>query len=152
MCTFQSILWGMDWESYRQQAEKAMLFEYGWSCSFREKETELYVRGDCVLTADCDRVIVCWQQIVIGWLDKGWEGKGIEWGNCETFAGKFRWRIWREDNIKPFVLFKDLKCDINKNNVWLFERHKHSSIPNTIILTHWGQGHLNCLNARYRGF
>jgi len=68
MCTFQSILWGMDWESYTWQAEKAILFEYGWSCSFRQKEAEHYVRGDCVLTADCDRVIVCWQQIVIGWL------------------------------------------------------------------------------------
>jgi len=35
---------------------------------------------------------------------------------------------------KSFVLFKDLKCDINKNNMWLFERHKHSPRPNTIIL------------------
>jgi len=29
---------------------------------------------------------------------------------------------------------KDLKCGINKNIVWLFERHKPSPRPNTIIL------------------
>jgi len=31
-----------------------------------EGEAERYVTG-----------IVCWQQIVLGWLDKGWEGKGV---------------------------------------------------------------------------
>jgi len=35
---------------------------------------------------------------------------------------------------KSFVLFKDLKCHISKNNVWLFGRLKHSSVLNTIIL------------------
>ena len=31
-------------------------------------------------------------------------------------------------------IFKDLKCGINRNIVWLFERHKHNPRPNTIIL------------------
>jgi hypothetical protein len=31
----------------------------------REREAERYITG-----------IVSWQQIVLGWLDKGWEGKG----------------------------------------------------------------------------
>jgi hypothetical protein len=31
-----------------------------------EREAERYVTG-----------IVCWQQIVLGWLDKVWEGKGV---------------------------------------------------------------------------
>jgi hypothetical protein len=32
------------------------------------------------------------------------------------------------------VIFKVLKCDINKNIVWLFERHKPSPRPSNIIL------------------
>ena len=35
--------------------------------------------------------------------------------------------------LKSFVLFTDLKCGINKNSVLLFERHKPTPIPNTII-------------------
>jgi hypothetical protein len=31
-------------------------------------------------------------------------------------------------------MFKDLKCGINRNIVWLYERHKHSPRPNNIIL------------------
>jgi len=35
---------------------------------------------------------------------------------------------------KSIIIFTDLKCGINKNIVWLFERHKSSSKLNTIIL------------------
>jgi len=35
---------------------------------------------------------------------------------------------------KSILIFKDLKCDINKNIVWLFQRHKSSPKLNTIIL------------------
>ena len=35
--------------------------------------------------------------------------------------------------LKSFLKLKDLKCGINKNSVWLFERHKPSPRPNTII-------------------
>ena len=52
-----------------------------------EREAEGYVTG-----------IVCWEQIVLGGLDKEWEGKGV--GNCETFVKKYRWLILSEDNIK----------------------------------------------------
>ena len=42
-------------------------------CGTGERETERYVTG-----------IVCWQQIVLGWLDSGWEGKGVGelWDIC----------------------------------------------------------------------
>jgi hypothetical protein len=36
------------------------------------------------------RGFVFWQQIVLGWLDKWWEGK---YGNCETFVGTFRTNV-----------------------------------------------------------
>jgi hypothetical protein len=32
------------------------------------------------------------------------------------------------------------------------EKLRRSSLDSKEILTHWGRGHLNCLNARYRGF
>ena len=32
------------------------------------------------------------------------------------------------------LIFKDLKCDINKNIVWLLERQKPRPKPNSIIL------------------
>jgi len=35
---------------------------------------------------------------------------------------------------KSILIFKDLNHDINKNIVWLFERHKSSPRPNTKIL------------------
>ena len=57
--------------------------------------------------------VACWQQIVLGRLDKGWDGEGWvgmgrdgagregkEVGYCEIFHEKFRWRIRREGNIK----------------------------------------------------
>jgi len=69
---------------------------------------------------------------------------------------------------------RELKWSVNKNIVLLYERHKPNPKPITIIitnvtavtsvkhsdsdnepaffLTHWGRGHLNCLNARYRFF
>ena len=35
--------------------------------------------------------------------------------------------------LKSVLKFKDLICGVNKNSVWLFERHKPSPRPNTII-------------------
>jgi len=35
--------------------------------------------------------------------------------------------------LKSILNFKDLKWGTNKNSVWLFERHKPSPRPNTII-------------------
>jgi hypothetical protein len=35
---------------------------------------------------------------------------------------------------KHFLILNVLKCDINKNIMRMFERHKHSPRPNTIIL------------------
>jgi len=37
--------------------------------------------------------------------------------------------------LKSIFIFKDLKCLINKNNLLLFERHKHSPNPNIEIIT-----------------
>jgi len=62
------------------------------------------------------------------------EVRGRKYGYSETFVEKFRWWIWREDNIKSIFKFKDLNHGINKNIVWLFERHKSSPRPNTKIL------------------
>jgi hypothetical protein len=59
-----------------------------------ERESKLYVTG-----------IVCWQQIVLGWLDREWEGKVREWGNCETVVEKIRWWMWREENITIYSLY-----------------------------------------------
>ena len=71
-----------------------------------EREAEPYVTG-----------IVCWQQIVLGGLDKGWEGKGVGelWDSCwENIDDE------SEDNlIKNSVIFKYLISCTNKNNVWL---------------------------------
>jgi len=38
-------------------------------------------------------------------------------------------------NSIPIIIIKDLKCSINKNIVLLYERHKSSPKPNTIIIT-----------------
>ena len=40
----------------------------------------------------------------------------------------------KEDNIKSIVIFQDLKYDINKNIVRLFERITPSSRSNNVIL------------------
>ena len=37
--------------------------------------------------------------------------------------------------LKSILIFKDIKCLINRNNVLLFERHKHSPQYNTVIIT-----------------
>ena len=40
--------------------------------------------------------------------------------------------------LKPVLSFKDLKCGINKNSVWLFESHKPS--PRQYRNIHKGYG------------
>ena len=73
---------------------------------------------------------------MIGGLDKGWEVKGRE-GSADIVRHLL---INLDDELegktirKSTVIFKDLKCSINKNIMWLFERHKSSPRPNTIIL------------------
>jgi hypothetical protein len=37
--------------------------------------------------------------------------------------------------LRSILTFKDLKCLINKHNVLLFEKHKHSPKSNTVIIT-----------------
>ena len=90
-----------------------------------EREAERYVTG-----------IVCWQQIVLGGLDRGWEGKGVG-GIVRHLLGNLDGESERKTILKSILLFKDLKRGTNKNIVWLFERHKPSPKPNTIILTVW---------------
>jgi hypothetical protein len=53
-----------------------------------ETEAEIYITG-----------ILFWQETVLGGLDKVWEVKWWECGNCETFFEKFRWWICRPHNI-----------------------------------------------------
>ena len=55
---------------------------------------------------------------------------------------------------KSTVIFKDLKCGINKNIMWLFERHISSPRPNTIILVKVmavtsGKHSEHCLNSMF---
>jgi len=79
---------------------------------------------------------VCLQQIVIGGLDKGWEVKGRE-GSADIVRHLLKNLDDESEGktIKKSVLiFKDLKCSININIVWLFERYKSSPRLNTIIL------------------
>jgi hypothetical protein len=63
--------------------------------------------------------IVCWQQIVLGGMDKGmgrgWLGR-MYW-NGEAFVEKFRRWIWMEDNSKSILIFNDLVSGINKHNI-----------------------------------
>ena len=40
----------------------------------------------------------------------------------------------REDNINVNFIFKDLKFGINKNFLWLVDRHKHCPRSNNMIL------------------
>ena len=35
----------------------------------------------------------------------------------------------------PIIIIKDLKCSINKNIVFMYERHKSNPKPKTIIIT-----------------
>ena len=37
--------------------------------------------------------------------------------------------------LKSILIFKDLKCLINRNNLLLFERHSQSPQYNTLIIT-----------------
>jgi len=37
--------------------------------------------------------------------------------------------------LKSILIFKDLKCLINKNNLLFSERHKHNPNSNTVIIT-----------------
>jgi hypothetical protein len=37
--------------------------------------------------------------------------------------------------LKSILIFKDLQCLINKNNVLLFEIHKHGPKSNNVIIT-----------------
>jgi hypothetical protein len=80
----------------------------------------------------------------------GREGKWWEWERRGGNGGKY-WEIgtffvryllqnvddWSEGKIilKSTLVLKSLNCSINKNSVLLFERHKPSPRPNTVILT-----------------
>ena len=78
-----------------------------------------------MFTADCD-----------GGLDKGCEVKWRE-GSADIVRHLL---INLDDELegktirKSTVIFKDLKCGINKNIMWLFERHKSIPRLNTTIL------------------
>ena len=71
-----------------------------------------------------------------GGLDKGWEVKGRE-GSADIVTHLLKNlddELEGKTIYKSIIIFKDLKCSINKNIVWLFERHKSSPKLNTIIL------------------
>ena len=70
---------------------------------------------------------------MLGGLDRGWEGKGVG-GIVRHLLGNLDGESERKTILKSILLFKDLKRGTNKNIVWLFERHKPSPKPNTIIL------------------
>ena len=86
-----------------------------------EREAERYVTG-----------IVCWQQIVLGGLDRGWEGKGKEWGNCETFVERMRW--WIEGNAIYSSIVIIIYLIPAKITFGCLKKHKPSPRMNTIIL------------------
>ena len=73
---------------------------------------------------------------MIGGLVKGWEVKGRE-GSTDIVRHLLK-NLDDESKgktiYKSIVIFKDLKCGINKNIMWLFERHKSSPRLNTTIL------------------
>ena len=78
-----------------------------------------------MFTADCD-----------GGLDKGCE---VKWREGSTDIGRHLLKNLDDESegktiYKSILIFKDLNHDINKNIVWLFERHKSSPRLNNIIL------------------
>jgi hypothetical protein len=60
---------------------------------------------------------------------------------CNFFLCDFA--LTRLDNLHRF---SNLHNHVRFNVIW----HKQNAI--TFSLTHWGRGHLNCLNSRSRGF
>ena len=71
---------------------------------------------------------------VEGRLCWGGLGKGGEWGIVRHLWGNLGDGSEGKTIYGSILIFKDLKRGINKNIVWLFERHKPSPPPNTIIV------------------
>ena len=52
---------------------------------------------------------------------------------------------------KWYLLFELCCISTIRKNIFIFSLYQACTDPKSPLLTHWGRGHLNCLNARSQG-